>query len=152
MAVYTTDSEEQVVTKAPIDTDKPSPSAAAIIETTEPSPSDEVPAVATRAPVEVVKRTPIYKGKTPFQPVTNTFFPSAKLPSSLSSIYVPMKPSPVTTDCIHPKTKIIYPEYRNFMFDRANIFKKIEKKCLDMDKACHTYFTVTGKIFVMNCY
>ena len=98
MAVYTTDSEEQVVTKAPIDTDKPSPSAAAIIETTEPSPSDEVPAVATRAPVEVVKRTPIYKGKTPFQPVTNTFFPSAKLPSSLSSIYVPRKPSPDTTD------------------------------------------------------
>ena len=97
-------------------------------------------------------RAPIQKEKLPFQSVTTKFFPSSKVPSSLSSIYVPMKPSPVTTDCIHPKTKIVYPEYRNFMFDRANIFKNIEKKCLGMDKACHTYFTGTGKIFVMNCY
>ena len=49
-----------------------------------------------------MRRAPIEKEKTPFQPVTTTIFPSAKLPAILSSIYVPSKPSPVTTDYIVP--------------------------------------------------
>ena len=87
----TTDDEEQVVTIDPIETYKPSPSDAAPIGTSKPSHITAVPVVATRAPVEIVKRAQIEKGKTPFQPVTSTVLPSSKLPASLLSIYVPRK-------------------------------------------------------------
>ena len=38
------------------------------------------------------------------------------------------------------------------MFGGAYRFKNLENNFLDMDKACHTYFSVTGKIFVINCH
>ena len=44
----------------------------------------KVTVVETRAPDEIVTRSPIEKGEKPFQPVTTTVFPSAKLPASLS--------------------------------------------------------------------
>ena len=51
-------------------------------------------------------RAPIDMKKTPFQPVTNTLFPSAKPPDSLLSIYVSMEPSPEITDYIIPRIHI----------------------------------------------
>ena len=38
------------------------------------------------------------------------------------------------------------------MSDGTDKLNKIANKCLDMDKACHTYLLGTEKIFVMNCY
>ena len=38
------------------------------------------------------------------------------------------------------------------MFGGADRYKKLAWKCVDMDKAFHTYFSGTGKIFVMNSY
>ena len=43
-------------------------------------------------------------------------------------------------------------EFREFTFGGADRYKELTKKCVDMDKASHTYFSGTGKIFVMNCY
>ena len=37
------------------------------------------------------------------------------------------------------------------MFCGADQFNNIANKFLDMDKSCHTHFSGTGKIFVMNC-
>ena len=44
------------------------------------------------------------------------------------------------------------PEFRVSTFGGVYIYKKLAWKCVDMDKACRTYFSGTGKIFVMNCY
>ena len=60
----------------------------------------------TRSLVEIVTRAPIERGKSPFKPVTATVFPSFKVPSCLSSIYVPRKPSLMKTDYIHPRLDI----------------------------------------------
>ena len=68
-------------------------------------------------------RAPIEKGKTPFQPVTTTVLPSDKDPASLSSISVLRKPSPVTTDYIHPRLYIFGPEYRNVIFGGGYPYK-----------------------------
>ena len=68
----------------PIEPTKPSPSAAAQIETDITSPIAAVPTVVKKVPV----------------------FPSAKDPFSLSSIYVPRKPPPVTTGYIHTAVNI----------------------------------------------
>ena len=76
----TTDDEE----KYPINTDKPSHIYVSPIKTDKPAPIAAVPAVATISPVDIVTRAPIEKVKTKFHPVTNTVFPSAKLPASLS--------------------------------------------------------------------
>ena len=38
------------------------------------------------------------------------------------------------------------------MFGGANRFKRLEKKCVDMDKDWHRYISGTDKIFVINCY
>ena len=51
-------------------------------------------------------KAPIDKRKTPRKTVTTKVFPSAIVPASLSSIYVPRKPSPVTTDYIIPTVEI----------------------------------------------
>ena len=59
----TTDDEEQVVTKDPIETDKPSPSATAPIKTYKPSPIYPIHMVVIRAPVEIVTKAPIEKWK-----------------------------------------------------------------------------------------
>ena len=48
-------------------------------------------AVETRALVKIDTRSLIEKGKSLYQPVTSIIFPSAKVPASLSSIYVPRK-------------------------------------------------------------
>ena len=45
----------------------------------------------TIAKFEIMTRRPIDKVKSLFQPVTTTVFPRAKVPASLSSIYVPRK-------------------------------------------------------------
>ena len=97
-------------------------------------------------------RSPIEKGKSPFQPVTTTVFTSAKVPSSLSSISLSRKPSPVITDFINPRLDVFGPEYRNIMFGGGDLFRNLENRCFDMYKAFRTYFSVTVKIFVMNCY
>ena len=103
-------------------------------------PIATVTVVTTRESVEILTRAPIVKEKSSFKTVTTTFLPSDKVPDSLSSIYVPSKKSPVTTDYIHPRIDIFGPEYSNFMFGGADIFKNLENKCIDMDKACHNYF------------
>ena len=56
----------------------------------------------------------------------------------------------MTTDYIHPTLEIVGSYYRDIMFSRAYGFKKVVNKCLDMDNACHTCFSGTGNIFVMN--
>ena len=76
---------------------------------------------------------------------------SDKLPNSLSSISVPRKQSPVTTDYIITRVEIGGPEFRLFAFYGADRYKNLASKCVDMDKACNNYYSGTGKIFVMNC-
>ena len=95
-------------------------------------PIDAVTVVATRAPIE--------KGKTPFQPVTTTVLPSDKDPASLSSISVLRKPSPVTTDYIHPIFEINGGCVFNAMCGGVNTYKVLANKCLDLDKSFHTFF------------
>ena len=56
----------------------------------------------------------------------------------------------MTTDCIITKLVIVDPEFSKFVFGGADIFKKISKTCVVMDKACPPYFSLGGKIFVMN--
>ena len=85
-------------------------------------------------------RAPIDKGKTPFQYVDTTVLPRAKILASLSSVYVPRKPSPVTTEYIHPRLESFGSEYRNVIFCGRNPYKVLENKALDMDKACCNYF------------
>ena len=58
----------------------------------------------------------------------------------------------MTTDYINPRLEIVGPEYRGFIFGVADRFKNFAGKCLDMDKACNTYFSGTGKILVITCY
>ena len=122
--------EENDETGDPIDPAKPSPNATAQIDTDIPSPITAATIVATKA----------------------TVFPSAKVPAIVLSISVPRKPLPVTTNYIHPRLDIFGPEYRNIMFGGSDQFKKLTNKCLYIDKTCHTYFSGTGKIFVINCY
>ena len=90
--------------------------------------------------------------KSLFKPVTTTVFPSTKVPASLSSIYVPKKKSTVTTDYIITIGEIVGTDSREFMFGGADGYKKLAKTFVDMDKACHTYFSVTCNTFVINCY
>ena len=111
----TTGDVEQVVKKYPIMTTKQQPSAAAPIETDTPSHIYAVPVVMTIPKIEIVTISPTKKEKTPFQPVTITVLPSAKVPASLLSIYVPMQPSPVKTDCIIPSVYIVVPDFSNAM-------------------------------------
>ena len=56
----------------------------------------------------------------------------------------------MTTDYIHPTLEIVGSYYRDIMFSRAYGFKKVVNKCLDTDNACHTCFSGTRNIFVMN--
>ena len=51
----------------------------------------------------------------------------AKVPACLSSILVPMKPSPVTTDYIHLILEILDPEYSNIIFGGADRLNKLAK-------------------------
>ena len=97
-------------------------------------------------------RSSIDKGKSPFQPTTTIFLPISKVPYSLSSILVPSKSSPVTTDYTYLILDIVCSDYINIVFGGADQFKKLANKCIYINKACHTYFSVTGKIYVMNCY
>ena len=102
--------------------------------------------------VNILKRRPIDKGKSLFQTVTTTFLSSAKVPASLSSIYVTRKQSTLKTNYIIPRVDIVGPESREFIFGVQDRYKMVAWKCVDMDKAYHTYFSVTGKIFILNCY
>ena len=106
---------------------------------------------ATREPCEILTIRPIDKGKSQFQPVTIQVLPSAKVTSSLSSIYVPREKSPVTTYYIIPKVDIVGTKFREFMFGGLDKYKKLAWECVDMDKTWHNYVQVTGKIFIMNC-
>ena len=142
----TTDDEENDVAKYPIDTYKPSPSAEEIIETDLPSPTAEVPVIVTIAPVEIVTRSPIEKEKTVFQPVTTTVFPIAKVPASLSSIYVLRKPSPVTTDYITTSVEIDGRDFDNDMF-RGYPYKILQIKCAEQYLSCLAYFMLTSNFF-----
>ena len=58
----------------------------------------------------------------------------------------------MTNDYTIPIFEIVSTEFREFTVDRADIYNKLAKKCVNMDKACHTYFSGKGIIFVMNCY
>ena len=80
----TTDNEVNDETEDPFEPSKPSPIASAQIETALPSPIDAVPIVAKKPPV----------------------FMSTKVPASLSSNSVIIKPSPVSTDYIPPRVEI----------------------------------------------
>ena len=51
-----------------------------------PSHISALPVVGTRAPVEIITKSPIQKKEKPFQLDITTVFPSAKVPASLSSI------------------------------------------------------------------
>ena len=72
-------------------------------------------------------RAPIKKEKIPSQPVTTTVFPSAKVPALLSSIYVPRKPFPVTTNYIIPIFYIDGGEFYNSICSEYT-FKIFETK------------------------
>ena len=110
-----------------------------------PSNIDAVTVVEIIAPVNITTRAPTNKEKTIFQPVTTTVFPSANYPASLSSIYVPRKWSPVTTDYIHTIVDISGIDFNKTMYGGGNKTKVLENKCLDLDRVCHKYFLVTGK-------
>ena len=121
--------KETFVKKSPIETSKPPPSTAVPVVTTrvpfdmeEPpfknatatlSSSIQTPIISPTPEVTfsygvpvVVKRKTNREGKTPFQPVTSTLLPSDNLPAILSSISVPRKPSPETTNYIIPRDHI----------------------------------------------
>ena len=66
--------------------------------------------IAARAPVDIVIRRPIEKEKSQFQSVTTTVFPNARVSVSLSSISVPEKQTPVTTDYIIIRVDIVGPK------------------------------------------
>ena len=70
----------------------------------------------------------------------------------LSSFNVPRKTPSVKTDYIHPKFEISSREFTQTMWGGGNTIKILANKCLDLDRACHKYFSGTGKSFVMNCY
>ena len=95
--------------------------------------------VTTIPPVDIVTIIPVEKGESLFQPVTTTVFTSAKVPASLSPIYVPRKQSPVQTDYIIPRVDIFGPEFREFLFGGADRYKNLACKCFDMDRACNAY-------------
>ena len=56
------------------------------------------------------------------------------------------------TDYIHPKVDISGRCFINALCSGVNKIKFLSNKCLDIDRACHTYFLGTGKSFDMNCY
>ena len=58
----------------------------------------------------------------------------------------------MTTGYIITRVDIFGLKFREFTFGGADRYKKIARKCVDMDKACHTYFSGTDNMFVMNCY
>ena len=67
--------------------------------------------------------------------------PSCKNPFMLSYISAPRKPSPVKTDYIHPTVDIIDTYFNKTMIYGLNPINKLAKKCLDLDRACHNYFS-----------
>ena len=71
-----------------------------------PSPIAVVTVVTIRARVDILKIALADKEKSKFKHVITIFFTIAKVPASLSPIYVPRKPSPVTTDYIHTRLDI----------------------------------------------
>ena len=79
-------------------------------------------------------------------------FPGSKLPHSLSSMSIPTKLSQVKTDYIIHRADIVGTEFMNAMCGGVNPYKILENNCLDLYKACHTYFMGTGKSYVMNYY
>ena len=96
-------------------TDKPPPTDVAPIDTAKLQPFSALPVFETTTPVDIVTRAPINKLKTPFQPVTPTGLLSDKLPASLSSISVPSKTLPETTDYTIPRVDIFGPEFIHAM-------------------------------------
>ena len=106
-----TDDEENDETENQIDPSKPykpSPSVAAQINTALPSPIAIVPIVATKA----------------------TVFPSSEVPTSLSSIYIPIKPPPVlTVDGINFNKDIISEKSYLILSDH----------CVFKDESCNSY-------------
>ena len=82
----------------------------------------------------------IEKGKISFQPVTTKILPTAKNSSILSSIFIPRKPSPVTTDWIHNIVDNNGRDIINAMCGGGNKTKVLANKCVDLDRACNKYF------------
>ena len=68
----------------------------------------------------------------------------------LLSISVLRKPSPVTTYYINTTFDISSIELNESTIYGLNPIKTFAKKCLDLDSACHKYFSVTGKSIVIN--
>ena len=58
----------------------------------------------------------------------------------------------MTTDYIIHRVDIVSSKFRGFTFGGADRYNKISKKCVDMEKSCHTHFSGTCKIFFMKCY
>ena len=51
----------------------------------------------------------------------------------------------MTTDSIHPIVDISGIYFINAMCVGGNKIKTFENKCIDLDRDCHKYFSVTGK-------
>ena len=64
---------------------------------------------------------------------TGPVFTSAKYPFRLSSIYVPRKSSPVTTDYTHPTVEISAREFNETTIYGLNTIHTLAKNCLDID-------------------
>ena len=79
----------------------------------------------------------------------NYNFPSAKVLASLSSKYVPRKPSTVTTDYIISRVEIYGGDFDNSIYD-VHPYKILATKFAEQDLSCQTYFMVTGKSFILN--
>ena len=112
-----TDDEENDETENQIDPSKPykpSPSVAAQINTALPSPIDVVPIVATKAAI----------------------FPSSKVPTSLSSIYIPIKPPPVSTDYISPRFYIDGINFNKDMISEKS-YLILADHCVFKDESCY---------------
>ena len=56
------------------------------------------------------------------------------------------------TDYIHPTDDISDIKFNETMIYGLNPIRNLAKKCLDLDRACHKYFSETGKLFVIDCY
>ena len=76
---------------------------------------------------------------------------SGKLPASLSSISVPSKQSPVTTDYIINRVHIDGRYFSNAMCSGYQD-KILATKCDYQDLYCRSFFMGIGKSFIINCY
>ena len=53
----------------------------------------------------------------------------------------------MTIDSILHRVEIVGPKFREFNFGGEKRYKRLAKRCVDMDKACHTPFKEQVRYF-----